>query len=109
MRGGGHRPESERTMNTDWNAREGRWFVDGEPVHAGNGLEMQGCTYRYDDGQEIVEPGEWFEVRLESRDVGRQLDAYVVVHGVTFCHRSVCGFADGEPYAARPLRWPVTP
>jgi len=39
-------------MATRWDDTQRRWFVDGEPVHAGAGLEMQGVVLEYDDDGE---------------------------------------------------------
>lgn len=95
-------------MTTRWDEARGRWTVDGEAVHAGAALEMRGVVVvgYDDDGEDRIEPGEWFPVRIESRDAGRVLDAYAEVHGVTFCRRAVAGFDGEEPFVAYRLRWP---
>ena len=95
-------------MATEWSEEDRRWFVDGEPVHAGAGLEMQGVVLEYDeDGEETGRPGEWFAVSVESRDAGQVLDAYATIHGVTFRAESVAGIDDtGEPFNVFQLRWP---
>lgn len=49
-----------------------RWHCQGEGIHAGSGLELQGTD------------GEWFHVRIESADCGRKLIAFTSVHGHTF-------------------------
>ena len=71
-------------MATRWDETQRRWLVDGEAVHAGAAMEMQGRVPvgHDDDGDPRTEPGEWFTVRIESRDGGRVLDAYAEVHGV---------------------------
>lgn len=48
-----------------------RWHIDGEGIHAGETLEM-----KLEDG--------WHEVRIETRDLGEILDAYVSVGGRSF-------------------------
>lgn len=92
----------------EWNEDEGRWFVGGRGVYAGSSMEMQGVVVvgYDDDGEPETEPGEWFEVVIESREGGRVLDAYAQVHGVRFCARSVAGFEGDEPFASYGLRWP---
>ncbi|MGH1349022.1 MAG: hypothetical protein ACRBN8_46245 [Nannocystales bacterium] len=96
-------------MATRWDDTRRRWFVDGEPVHAGAALELRGVVVAgYDDNDEPrMGPGEWFTVRIESRDGGRVLDAYSEIHGVTFCARAVAGFDGDEPFSTHALRWPV--
>ncbi len=93
--------------STRWDEAARRWCVDGQPVHAGDAMEMQGVVIEYDEGEETSRPGEWFAVAIESRDGGRVLDAYKTIHGVTFCSTMVAGFDDeGEPFSVYPLRWP---
>ena len=92
-------------MATEW--RGDRWFVDGERVNAGDAMELQGVVLEYDDdGEETRCDGEWLAVRIESRDEGRELDAWIYANGVAFCSRGVAGFRDGEPFTRYELRWP---
>jgi len=92
-------------MATEW--KGDRWFVDGARVNAGDALELQGVVLECDDdGEETRRDGEWIAVRIESRDEGRELDAWVRIHGVAFCSRGVAGFVSGEPFARYALRWP---
>lgn len=49
-----------------------RWHCDGQPIHAGVGMELRG----YDK--------QWFRVRIESADQGRRLIAYLNVHEMQF-------------------------
>ena len=97
-------------MATRWDDAQRRWFVDGQAVHAGAILEMQGrVVVGHDENEESrMGPGEWFTVRIESRDGGRVLDAYAELHGVTFCARAVAGFDGDEPFATFGLRWSGT-
>ena len=96
-------------MATRWDDTQRRWFVDGKAVHAGAALEMQGRVVvgHDDDGEPRTEPGEWFTVRIESRDGGRVLDGYAELHGVTFCARAVAGFDGDGSFAVFGLRWPA--
>ena len=48
-----------------------RWHIDGIGIHAGEALEM-----KLDDG--------WREVRIETRDRGEILDAYINIGGRPF-------------------------
>jgi hypothetical protein len=95
-------------MAARWDDTERPWHVDDKPVYAGSSLELQGVVVvGHDDNDEPqTGPGEWFPVRIESRDGGRVLDAYTELHGVTFCARSIAGFDGDEPFAAFGLRWP---
>lgn len=61
-----------------------RWHLNGVGIHAGETLEME-----LDDG--------WREVRIETRDLGEILDAYIHVGGRSFK-------TTVQPYDK--LRWP---
>lgn len=90
-------------MATEWSGD--RWFVDGERVNAGDAMELQGVVLEY-DGEETRRDGEWIAVRIESRDEGRELDAWIRMDGVACCSRGIAGFVDGEPFARYASRWP---
>lgn len=101
-----------------WNKEHRRWYLDGRPIHAGDGVELRG--YREPDDPDArargdMVPGDWIPVRLESRERGRELDAYLTTAGLTF-KRHVAGFErvrpvggpvveTGEVWAAS-MRWP---
>jgi len=58
-----------QVANCEW--IDNRWHLEGRGIHAGEHLQMQ-----LDDG--------WHDVRIESREVGEILDAYVTVSGRPF-------------------------
>ena len=58
------------TGNLTW--EHGRWHCDGKGIHAGSGMELRG------------QDGSWFHVRIESSNHGRNLIAFVNVHGHSF-------------------------
>lgn len=53
----------------------GRWHLDGQGIHAGTGMDLLG------------QDGEWFRVRIESANQGRELVAYIEHHGFDFSTR----------------------
>lgn len=94
-------------MSARWNSQAKRWYVDGLPLHAGEMLDLRGVVITHVDGQERTAAGDWHRVRIESRDQGRELDAYADVGGLSF-KRHVAGFdREGEPWAWEGLRWPT--
>lgn len=58
-----------QVANCEW--IDNRWHLNDKGIHAGEALEM-----KLED--------DWHEVRIESRDRGRILDAYIAVDGRPF-------------------------
>jgi hypothetical protein len=73
-----------QVANCEW--IEGRWHLDGRPIHAGSQMEM------------VFPDGTWQRIRIESENSGKVLLAYVFYHGEPF--KTKIGFT-------RKLRWPV--
>lgn len=72
------------SANCDW--IDGRWHLNGRPVHAGSHMEL------------LFPDGTWQRVRIESREAGRVLVAYVFYHGEPLTLDIGC---------TRRLRWPT--
>lgn len=84
-----------------WNHATRRWYVDGEPVHAGTTLEVRG----FDRANEDNPTPKWFSVRVESENLGRTLVAYIDHHGLAFRLR-LASMKDDRQNVLHPLRWP---
>lgn len=68
----------------------GRWYCDGEPIHAGTSMELHapGTPLGYTERGEVTGrgPSRWLPVRIESQDAGRRLVAYHMLDGLMFKH-----------------------
>ena len=79
---------------TDLEWIDSRWHLDGRPIQAGCGMEVQ-----WPDGT-------WQHVRIESMNGGQRLNAHFDYHGLGLRVRVVqLGASNDE---GLPLRWPTS-
>lgn len=81
----------EHTTASNLHWTDDRWHDGERPIHAGDRARVRASnTDRWDDQSEryvSAGPGEWVEMRIESRDCGRVLLGFYELHGLTLMLR----------------------